>query len=66
MGGVAIQQAFIFCFCGFVYKFRRSLSAQQKTAAAEDEKTRRQISDQDSDRSLYAVIINYSHSHLRK
>lgn len=31
MGGVAIQQAFIFCFCGFAYKFWRRLLAQKKT-----------------------------------
>jgi hypothetical protein len=31
MGGVAIQQAFIFCFCAFAYKFWRKLLSQKKT-----------------------------------
>ncbi|EEA28511.1 hypothetical protein TMatcc_003159 [Talaromyces marneffei ATCC 18224] len=31
MGGVAIQQAFIFCFCAFAYKFWRKLLEQKKT-----------------------------------
>lgn len=31
MGGVAIQQLFIFCFCGFAFKFWRRLLAQKKT-----------------------------------
>ncbi|PCH08475.1 RTA-like protein [Penicillium occitanis (nom. inval.)] len=31
MGGVAIQQFFIFCFCAFAYKFWRKLLQQKKT-----------------------------------
>ncbi|RAO69752.1 uncharacterized protein BHQ10_005764 [Talaromyces amestolkiae] len=36
MGGVAIQQFFIFCFCAFAYKFWRRLLAQKTTVVDEN------------------------------
>lgn len=56
MGGVAIQQAFIFCFCAFAYKFWRKL-LQQKTTVNDDNPASMDLSLKSGFTLLYALIV---------
>lgn len=55
MGGVAIQQFFIFCFCAFAYKFWRRLLAQ-KTSVIDEISDPADLSLKSGFTLLYAMI----------